>query len=512
MEAFVSRRMLVALLVSAFAAVPSAAAAPLPGAPGCPLFPRTNVWNKPVDRLPLAANSRAIVDAIGADLNVHADFGSGTWNGGPIGIPYTVVSGSQARVDVDFDYAGESDRGPYPIPANVQIEGGRGRTATARADRRPRELPPLRALRPLPPLRQPALVGRLRGNLEPSLEPPPPGRLDLGGRGGPLDPPRPRTLRRGRPRGDRPRSPLHGQPVPPRLRLPGTPPRLERDEREPPAHGPSPPAALELPSPPLSSTSPRRSPRPQALRNDRVGQRLELVHLGCPQPALVERPAAYAPPRQGLGLPRGRHAAPSQRLGNRQVERGATPGNRSGVDDRRRSQAEGREAIEDAFEVVQRAQAEPHEEAVLARDPVALHDFWDFTRRLRDPLKLPGRRPDPDDGRDRETDRLRVDLGPVPGDHPGPLEPLNALGDGRRRHADAACKIRGREPSVRLQLTEDSTARSVKDPRIVGIRIAEPHPFRHLGRNAVDWPFRHCSRARTMCAWRRRPARPRSRA
>jgi len=117
--------MLVALLVSAFAAVPSAAAAPLPSAPGCPLFPRTNVWNKPVDRLPLAANSRAIVDAIGADLNVHADFGSGTWNGGPIGIPYTVVSGSQARVDVDFDYAGESDRGPYPIPANVQIEGGR---------------------------------------------------------------------------------------------------------------------------------------------------------------------------------------------------------------------------------------------------------------------------------------------------------------------------------------------------------------------------------------------------
>jgi len=121
----VSRRLLIAL-VAALVLVPGASAAPLPGAPDCPLFPRTNVWNKPVDRLPLASNSRAIVAAIGADLNVHADFGSGTWDGGPIGIPFTVVSGTQARTNVGFDYADESDRGPYPIPSDVPIEGGRG--------------------------------------------------------------------------------------------------------------------------------------------------------------------------------------------------------------------------------------------------------------------------------------------------------------------------------------------------------------------------------------------------
>ena len=56
---------------------------------------------------------------------MHADFGSGLWEGGPIGIPITVVRGTQAKSRVAFEYAGESDKGPYPIPANVAIEGGR---------------------------------------------------------------------------------------------------------------------------------------------------------------------------------------------------------------------------------------------------------------------------------------------------------------------------------------------------------------------------------------------------
>jgi hypothetical protein len=55
---------------------------------------------------------------------VHADFGSGEWDGAPIGIPYVVVPGSQPKVSVSFDYADESDPGPYPIPANPPIEGG----------------------------------------------------------------------------------------------------------------------------------------------------------------------------------------------------------------------------------------------------------------------------------------------------------------------------------------------------------------------------------------------------
>jgi hypothetical protein len=111
------------------AALGSAPAHPLPGAPNCAVFPASNVWNKPVDRLPVAADSAAIIAAIGAEGGLHADFGSGLWNGAPIGIPITTVAGAQPRVRVSFDYADESDRGPYPIPANVKIEGAPGATS-----------------------------------------------------------------------------------------------------------------------------------------------------------------------------------------------------------------------------------------------------------------------------------------------------------------------------------------------------------------------------------------------
>ncbi len=91
---------------------------------GCSLFPGDNVWNTPVDRLPVHANSQAYVNSIGPTAGLHPDFGSGLWDGGPIGIPYAVVPASQPRVPVTFDYAGESDPGPYPIPPDVPIEGG----------------------------------------------------------------------------------------------------------------------------------------------------------------------------------------------------------------------------------------------------------------------------------------------------------------------------------------------------------------------------------------------------
>ena len=46
----------------------------------------------------MAASSDAIVRSIGLDDNVHADFGSGRWEGSPIGIPYTVVSRRTKRL------------------------------------------------------------------------------------------------------------------------------------------------------------------------------------------------------------------------------------------------------------------------------------------------------------------------------------------------------------------------------------------------------------------------------
>jgi hypothetical protein len=105
--------------------VAAASAGRLPQAPACAIFPPSSPWNQRVDKLPVAPNSAQVVRAIGADDHVHADFGSGLWEGGPIGIPVTVVRGTQAKSRVAFEYADESDRGPYPIPANVAIEGGR---------------------------------------------------------------------------------------------------------------------------------------------------------------------------------------------------------------------------------------------------------------------------------------------------------------------------------------------------------------------------------------------------
>jgi hypothetical protein len=97
---------------------------PLPGAPNCPIFPADNPWNQRIDDLPVAANSDAIISNIGLDEGLHADFGSGQWAGAPIGIPYNVVPRDQAGIPVSFDYADESDPGPYPIPDGAKIEGG----------------------------------------------------------------------------------------------------------------------------------------------------------------------------------------------------------------------------------------------------------------------------------------------------------------------------------------------------------------------------------------------------
>ena len=91
---------------------------------GCPVFPVNNVWNTPVDHLAVDSNSAAYVATIGSTVGVHPDFGAALWDGGPIGIPYTVVPGNQPRVGVSFEYDDESDPGPYPIPPDAAIEGG----------------------------------------------------------------------------------------------------------------------------------------------------------------------------------------------------------------------------------------------------------------------------------------------------------------------------------------------------------------------------------------------------
>jgi hypothetical protein len=115
-------------LATFFAAVLALSATPAAAAPrlaGCPVFPASNPWNKRVDRLPVHPNSDAIVGSIGLEDTMHADFGSGLWEGGPIGIPFVTVGAGQPKVRVSFDYADESDSGPYPVPPGAPIEGGR---------------------------------------------------------------------------------------------------------------------------------------------------------------------------------------------------------------------------------------------------------------------------------------------------------------------------------------------------------------------------------------------------
>jgi hypothetical protein len=94
-----------------------------PPVSACPLFPSSNVWNRRVDGLPVAANSSTLIATIGSSAHLHPDFGS--YLG--YGIPYNVVGRSTTRVHVSFQYADVSDAGPYPIPANPKIEAGSDR-------------------------------------------------------------------------------------------------------------------------------------------------------------------------------------------------------------------------------------------------------------------------------------------------------------------------------------------------------------------------------------------------
>jgi hypothetical protein len=64
------------------------------------------------------------MNLIGGTTPLHPDFGSGTYDGSSIGIPYVVVNSSQAPVAINFTaYGDESDPGPAPVPANAPIEG-----------------------------------------------------------------------------------------------------------------------------------------------------------------------------------------------------------------------------------------------------------------------------------------------------------------------------------------------------------------------------------------------------
>ena len=128
---------------SAASPVTSGATTPAPAAPAAPttsasgtsspsntslaglqVFPADNPWNTDISTYPVHPNSTNFIASIGAAKGLHPDFGT-TYQGAPNGIPFVVVPLGQAMAPINFvSYPGESDPGPYPVPANAPIEGG----------------------------------------------------------------------------------------------------------------------------------------------------------------------------------------------------------------------------------------------------------------------------------------------------------------------------------------------------------------------------------------------------
>src|SRR4051812_41107497 len=91
----------------------------------CPMFPDNSWWHADVSKLPRHAKSAAWMSNMGADVNLHPDFGPSFGElTVPYGIPITVVDGSHAKVNVTFQIANESDNVPYPLGADTAVEGG----------------------------------------------------------------------------------------------------------------------------------------------------------------------------------------------------------------------------------------------------------------------------------------------------------------------------------------------------------------------------------------------------
>src|SRR5256712_4245342 len=87
-------------------------------------FPSNNLWNTDISTTPVDPNSANYINFIGSTVTLHPDFGAGTFHNQTIGIPYQVVAGTQAKVNVTLGaFFDESDPGPMPIPSNALIEG-----------------------------------------------------------------------------------------------------------------------------------------------------------------------------------------------------------------------------------------------------------------------------------------------------------------------------------------------------------------------------------------------------
>jgi len=96
------------------------------------IFPSDNPWHQDISHADTDAYNTQILSKY-SGTGLHADFGSGLYDGKIIGIPFIVVCSSQQKLVIkyrgngyDDNYGNESDPGPYPIPLSAPIEPGDG--------------------------------------------------------------------------------------------------------------------------------------------------------------------------------------------------------------------------------------------------------------------------------------------------------------------------------------------------------------------------------------------------
>jgi hypothetical protein len=85
----------------------------------CTVFPADNVWNAPIDDLPVDRNSAAWAASLPGK---YLTLGFGPAGGKNYGFPFAIVDNSTAMASVVISDLAESDPGPYPFTADTPIE------------------------------------------------------------------------------------------------------------------------------------------------------------------------------------------------------------------------------------------------------------------------------------------------------------------------------------------------------------------------------------------------------
>jgi hypothetical protein len=112
--------LLTAMVLMLIQLAPVPAVAAFPPSTSCKVFPADNIWNADISTMPVHSRSAQWLASMSAgSTNLHPDFGTP-----PYGFPYNIVDNTHATVAVTFQYASESDPGPYPVGTDTSIESG----------------------------------------------------------------------------------------------------------------------------------------------------------------------------------------------------------------------------------------------------------------------------------------------------------------------------------------------------------------------------------------------------